>query len=195
MKKISLFTLSAFIMAFLFSATSCNKIKDAVAQNIPDITYNDDKPVIIIPASSSTAQQSALGQFTFDLNQYVKDNAGGSGIDFSAIKHIYVKSINATLLNGDADNNFSNFTYDGTNPVIVFNTTPDYATATQIGGGLSMAPTDPYNLVLPVTNNTDFLSHINGKDWVYIFAYKLSKHTSKAMQVKLDVQYDLSFKQ
>jgi hypothetical protein len=195
MKKI--LTASLIIATFLGLTsffTSCNKIKDAVAQNVPDITYEDDKPIITIPASSNTAPQSSLDNITFDLNDYVKNNAGGSGIDYSYVKHVYIQSINATIINGDANNNFNNFVYTSTsNPIIAFNTTPDYATATQIGS-YTTKPTDPYNVTFPVSNNTDILSHINGKNWVYLYAYQLSKPTTKAMQIKLDVKYTLAFK-
>ena len=182
-------------VAFL-SLSSCNKIKDAIASNIPDLTYEDNNVTINVPASSNTSQQTAFGYVQFDLNQYIKDHAGGSGIGFNNVKHVYVKEINAQVINGDANNNFQNLTFTtASSPVLVFNTTADYSTATVIGGGLTTPPADPYNLSLPVTNNADFLSHINGKDWAYGLAYKLAKPTTKDLQVKLTVKYTVSFKQ
>ena len=186
-----LITIPLFSIPLAFS--SCDKIKDAAAKKIPNITFDDNNPIIVLPASNNTGQQTQFGVVTFDLNQYIKDNSGGLG-DFSMVKHIYVKSIIATILNGDANNNFTNLTFTAdSNPVVVFNTTPDYATATRIGGNLTTPPGDPYYLVLPVTNNTDILSHINGKDWAYGFAYKLQKATTKDLQIKLNVKYEISF--
>jgi hypothetical protein len=194
MKKTFLFALGAFMTGVSIFSTSCNQVKDAISKNIPNITWDNNDPVITIPASSNTTDQTVFGSTKFDLNQYIAANAGAGGIDFSSVKHVYVKSIVATLVNGDAGNNFSNLAYSLGSPALVFNTTPDFSTATLLGGSITTPPTDPYTLNIPVTNNTDIKTHMNGVDWVYGFTYKLSKATSKALQIKLDVQYELSFK-
>jgi len=194
MKKISLLAVSALVL-FSCAISSCSKVKEAIAKNIPNITYQDDKPVISIPASSSTAQQTAFGTINFDLSQFIASNAGTGGIDFSYVKHIYVKSIKATLVNADANNNFNNLAFTAaSSPAVIFNTTPDVNNATLLGGNMTTPPSDPYNLVIPVTNNADILSHVNGKNWSYGFTYKLQKPTTKDLQVKLDVEYEISFK-
>lgn len=194
MKRKTFTAFTFLLVAISLTTTSCNKVTEALASKIPNLTYEDNKAVITVPASSSLVQQTAFGTVVFDLNQYIKDNVSGTGMDFSYVKHVYVKSIKASVVNGDANNNLSNLTFTtASNPVLVFNTTADPATATAIGGNVTAPPADLYNVSLQVTNNSDILSHMNGKNWAYGIAFKLAKATTKDLQLKLDVQYDLAF--
>jgi hypothetical protein len=192
MKKITFLSLAAILATVLVSVTSCDKI----AQKIPDISWTQANIPITIPASSNTNLQVQFGKVDFDLNKYIQENAGVAAASFSMVKHIYVTSVTANAVaNADANNNFTNLSYaSGSEPVVVFNTTSDYSTATRLGGATTTPPTDPYTLNIPVTNNTDIIKHVNGKTWSYGFAYRLIKPTTKDVQVMLNVKYNLSFK-
>jgi hypothetical protein len=190
------------LITVLLSATACNKVQEELAKNIPDISLTQASIPVTIPASSSTALQVQWGTVEFDLNQFIKDNASAAPANaFSLVKHIYVTSVTATApqspANADANNNFTNLTYSSAvTPVVVFNTTNDYSTATRLGGAGTTPPADPYTLSVPVSNNTDIITHINSSTnrWSYGFAYQLARPTTKDIQVILNVKYNVSFK-
>lgn len=196
MKKTSLLTRCIFIASFVILSCSCNKIKDAIASNLSPISLTQANITITIPASNSTAQQTAFGTTYFDLDSAIQKQSGNSTVTYAKYaKHITITGITASLANGDANNNLNNLTYSvGTFPILVFNTTPDYNTATIIGGSGQTTPlADPYNWNIPVAGNTDLISIINGKNWAYGLAYKLQKPTTKDLQLNLTITYNIAF--
>lgn len=193
MKRVSLFGISALLIASVFTATSCNKIKEAVANNVNDIGWTQSDITVTIPATNDVNQHTTFGTVQFDLNNYIKNNGGSAlGNAWSYVKHIYITSLSADLQNGDATNNFSNF--DFTNPpTLVFNSTTSTANAVQLGGTWSMPPAPYMHIDIPVTNNTDIKTAADGTNWAYGFIYKLSKPLTHDLQVKVTAQYNVSF--
>jgi hypothetical protein len=196
MKRRSLTTMCALLAAITIFSSSCDKVADAVAAKVGPISFTQTDVMITIPASTNTAQQVSWGTTTFNLDSAIQKQSGVSTLTYAKFaKSVTVTSLIGTVVNGDANNNFNNFTFSSaSSPIIIFNTSPDATTATTIGGGTQITPlADPYNWNIPVTGNTDLLSRINGKTWWYAFTYKLQKATTKDLQVKLTINYTISF--
>lgn len=196
MKKTSQSFFGTFILLVSIFSTSCNKIKDAIAAKTDPISLTQANIIITLPVSSNTDQQIAYGETKFDLDSAIQKQSGVSTLTYAKYaKHINVTSLIGSIINGDAKNNFNNLTFStSTSPAILFNTTNDYNTATTIGGNAQTTPlTDPYNWNIPVTGNTDLITHINGKTWDYLMGYKLSKPTTKDIQISLTVNYQILF--
>jgi hypothetical protein len=196
MKRRSLTTMCALLSTILIFSSSCDKVADAVAAKVGPISFTQTDVLITIPTSSNTNQQTSWGTVNFDLDAYIQQQSGVSTLTYAKYaKSVTITSLVGTVVNGDANNNFNNFTFtSASSPIVIFNTTPDVATATTIGGGTQVTPlADPNNWNIPVTGNTNLLTHINGKTWAYAFAYKLAKPTTKDLQVKLTVTYTISF--
>jgi hypothetical protein len=197
MKRISSLVLLAVAGIVIFSASSCNKIKEAVANNINDIGWTQSSVTITIPATNDLNQHTAFGTAQFDINQYIKDNGGGSlGNAWSYVKHIYLTALSADLQNADANNNFSNFDFSAGNaPALIFNSTASTSNAVLLGGTWSQ-PAPPYTHVdIPVNNSNDIKAAANGTDWAYGLTYKLSKPLAHDLQVTVTAQYNISFKE
>jgi hypothetical protein len=196
MKKMPLFAFALLAIATLFSATSCQKIKDAVASNVNPISWDQGSIPLTIPASASTSQQTAFGTVHFDLDQYIKEKApSGVSIGYSAAKHIYLQSFDIHLDNADGDNNFSNLDFTPDNaPALIFNTTPNPTTAIQFGGTWAM-PASPYtDVTVPVSNNNDLKTISNGTDWAYGLTYKLLKPMKHDVKATITAHYQIAFK-
>lgn len=105
MKKLVLFALSA---CTLFGMSSCDKAEKLLFQPF-ESPLNFD---ITIPVVNTTTTETAMGSTTvsFDLDSLIKANTDDQ-FDAGIIGSMRMKEVAITLLDGDAENNLSNFDY------------------------------------------------------------------------------------
>lgn len=179
MKKKFLFL---FMLGTSVALTSCDKIKEATNQ---DVTITPEAVNFTIPIITNTAAVTKIGEFSLnvDLDAKIKEKASKFGI--KNIKSIKVSSVTVSLNNSDDNNNFGNMeTLEGS--ISADNQTSQVAV--KVANNPATAAS---TITLPANGNIELKSLVTGANIKYTFNGKMRKATTKALEARATVKYEL----
>jgi hypothetical protein len=199
MKKILQLNLGIVALAAILTFQSCNKLSSIV--KTPDVSFTGASTDVVIPPTSDTTAQAAIGQtaFSYNIDSMIKSQTGGV-VGFSSISTIKIKNITLTLTDATPTNNFANFVYAGGE----FNT---YAPYTGTGNVNGYYPA--YNIAY-IQNNPDSYSNTisppvidatqdvkkyfsSNTTFVYLIVAKLRRPITQTLHCHIDITYDIAF--
>lgn len=178
MKKHSLIVLS---FCCLFAAfTSCKQIVNAIFSGaditVPDITIAVPAVPFVFP------QEVQLGSFTqrFNLDSAIRANTAGT-FGVGVVSSIKIKTVTITLVNGDDNNNLSNF--ESTRVTL---SSSSVSTPTNLIN-FNFPAVNSNSLTVTPTDSPELLPYLKGLDLTYQVFGKSRKTTSKALTMKVSV--------
>lgn len=164
-------------IAMIISLGSCEKVKDAL---FPGFETSLTDFEITVPVIVNTDVENSLGSTVIDFNLdsiMLANTSGKFGID--NLGSVKVKVIEVEVLNGDAQNNISNFetlkmtlaSDQFSSPVTLVNLTiPDVDQKLVING-----------------NDTELKTYLKGSELTYSLAGKARRETTKELQLTVSV--------
>lgn len=162
--------------------TSCNKIKDAVKANIV-LTSADVE--FTIPQITATGQANLASKNVYlNVDSIIKANNTKLGAGY--IKSVFIKSLTVTMIDGDANNNFS--ALQSCKLEFSTNANTNMYTLAEITNN---PDTEAYTLEIPVNGGINLKDYFNATTFSYVLSGNARKTTSKDIQCKATIKYDL----
>ena len=184
MKRYLLFSISALILiGSIFSISSCSKVED-LAKISFNLSNNDAQFTIPVISATGTVD---LGTASIYINLDSMIKAQNSSLSVSNIKEVRITSCQLTLLDGDANNNFS--ALESCSLQMASNTQPAFVTVGSVSGNPDIAAD---TLTLPLNSTIELKDYFLNAN---TFSYKLSgtarKTTNKELTCKAVLKYSL----
>ncbi len=174
-------TFSAIAMGMLLlSGFSCNKIRDAIFPGVevelPAFQFS------VPPIPIVVSNEVSLGTFSmaFNLDSIVRAKTGGA-FGIGAVNSIKIKKMNIALLDGDANNNLSNF--ESTRFSFSSNTKTDAVEIIKI----NFADTPSYSITVEPENSPELIGYLSGSQINFNLSGKTRRTTQKALEFKVVV--------
>lgn len=157
--------------------SSCEKAKDKL---FPSFETNAGTLLVNVPVVASTANEVALGNTTvsFNLDSTIKAYTNGS-FSISNANSVKIKDITLTVLNGDQENNISNF--ESAKVTIASNANSSPAV---------IASANLMDINQPAVingNGTELKGYLQGGQITYNVSGKARRATTKELQASISV--------
>lgn len=170
--------------------TSCNKIKDQILKNLNPFTKTFDVSFVVNPISG-TDYNSGIQTQVININQLIKDNAGGLDVDIDNISEIKAKKVTLKLQDGDDANNWTNLQDIG----FVFNTDKSISNSkpTLIWGfNVDDLASLKYSDIEIIPNDLNLKDYFNGDatNVNYVLQATARRPTTKPLNIIATVEYD-----
>jgi hypothetical protein len=180
------FTLSTLAVVLLIFSTSCNKIKDALAQ---DVSITPGAVDFNIPVIASTNSGTVLANIAvdLDLNALIKEKA--SKFDASNVKNVKITGVKFDLLDADDANNFANLE----NVSAAIEASGQAATVlASISGNPDVKST---TLTVPITGGgVELKSFLTSGGLKYTLTGKARRVTTKVLKARATFSYTFTLK-
>ncbi|MEZ5047132.1 MAG: hypothetical protein R2831_09090 [Chitinophagaceae bacterium] len=183
MKKLFFYSISMLSLASLFLLSSCSKIKDKLQTNI---TMKNADIEFTIPIISSTGTVSG-GEENVLVNIDSLLKANNAEYAVNNIKSVHLKSCTISMVDGDANNNFS--ALEACNVSFHANTNTTDITLANVENNPDV---ESYNLSLPINTDIDFKDYFNATEFTYRFSGTARKTTTKEIHCKANIEYTLT---
>nr|MBP6314924.1 hypothetical protein [Chitinophagaceae bacterium] len=181
MKKTIFFALFMMASTILLN-TSCNKIKEAVKANI---TLTSADIEFTIPEITNIGTVSIASKDVYlNVDSIIK--ATNSKLSASYIKSVNVKSCTLTMLDGDANNNFS--ALESCKCDFSSNVNATLYTIAEITGNPDV---EAYTLEIPVNSTVNLKDYFSATTFTYSVTGTARKITTKPIQCKATIRYSL----
>jgi hypothetical protein len=187
--------LLALIAGTTISFQSCNKIKDELAKQIPDISFDGESATFTVPVMTATGTSSFIGWDTstvVNINEVIEENAAGLGYSIDNFSTIKIDKITLHLSGTDESNNWTNFesagAYFATDKSRA-NGKPDVMKTVEIA---DIAANQNKDVELSLTD-TNLKDYFNGGDTRIYVLYSATprRSTTHPMTVTATVKYTL----
>ena len=175
MKKLFLSFSVASIL--VFSMSSCEKVKDKV---FPSFETSGGTVLIEVPVVTNTTTEQEIDATTMSLNidSTIKANTDGK-FSISNANSIKVRDITLTVLNGDEQNNISNFETAKLSISSNSNTTPAVIASANLA--------DVNQPAVINGNDTEIKTYLQGSQITYKVSGKARRATTKELQLAVAV--------
>lgn len=185
MKVRKLFYAISALLTTTIIFSSCDKLKDKLFEAF--VTQAADVS-LTIPVVSSTAQEGKVETLSFYINvdSIIKANTGGL-FSLNSVSTVEIETVDMTINNADANNNFANFEYG----ILLFNTwNPSTQDWNRVLGVARDDIKDTYagNMSLTLVQQVNLKDHLKGTKAVYYYTYKARRTTSKQLNCTLRVK-------
>lgn len=181
MKRNIFLALSLFALLAIVN-TSCNKIKEAVKANI-ELSYADIE--FTIPQITATGPATLASKDVYlNVDSIIKAN--NSKLSTSYIRSVYIKSCVVTMVDGDANNNFS--ALESCKVDFSSNVNTNLYSLAEITGNPDV---EAYTLEIPVNSSVNLKDYFNATTFSYFLSGNARKTTSKDIMCKATIRYTL----
>ncbi|KAA5534674.1 hypothetical protein F0919_08650 [Taibaiella lutea] len=179
MKKI-LFPLTLVAAILLLTLQSCDKVKDIVKANVP-VTMEYD---IVIPQVTDASQPASVTtDLAFDIDAAIKDANKQLGV--GNVKSASLSSVTLSILpeNQDPQDNLTALSM--LNLSMSSDQKPEWVSICS----LNQAPTEPYELNLPVNQNADLSGYFTSDNFHFKADVKANRTTTKVIKCKATIKF------
>lgn len=179
MKKLFLSFSTAVLV---FAMSSCEKVKDKV---FPSFETNSGTVLIDVPVVTNTSSEMEIDATTisFNLDSTIKANTGGN-FSISNVKSVKVSTITLSVLNGDQQNNISNFETAKVSVSSNANSTPAVIASATLA--------DVNQPAVINGNGTELKGYLQGNQITYKVSGKARRTTSKELQAVISIVLKVS---
>lgn len=178
MKRIFFISLSLISIAI----SSCNKIKEAIKANV-DLTSADIE--FTIPQITAIGAAN-MGSKDVYLNVDSIIKANNAKLSASYIRSVNIKSCTITMIDGDANNNFS--ALESCKVDFSSNVNTNFITLAEITGNPDV---EMYTLEIPVNTTIDLKDYFNATTFSYNLSGTARKITTKDILCHATVKFSL----